>query len=255
MITLTEFKQYLNIVETEFDVQLQGFINKAVAKLNALCNRNFLKADYTENISCNYFGNLIYPRNFPVNSVTSIKYFDSSVYTNITAGTLSNSIEILDYYVKINNLMSVKNKEVQIVYNGGYKFQSGTGKLKLLAGSPNVEGLFGTLFTTEIAVNDYICFDGLRRKVITVTDNTHIVLSEPVSEDHISVGYSISNVPEDLQQGCRELATKLYNDSSIGNNTLLKSSDSISGQTSGTSTQYKDLDLKNIISNYRFQNV
>jgi len=255
MITLTEYKQYLNIVDTDKDDILQGFITSAISQIDSLCNRKFLKADYTENISCNYFGNLLYPKNYPVNSVTSIKYFDSSVYTNITTGTLSDSIEILDYYVKLNELMSVRNKEVQIVYNGGYKFESGTGRIKILAGTTNIIGLFSTVFTTEVTAGDYLCFDGLRKKVLTVTDNDSIVLDSPVSEDHISVGYTISNVPEDLRQGCKELAAKLYYDSGIGNNTLLKTGESNSGQTSGTSVQYKDLNLQSLISNYRVINV
>jgi hypothetical protein len=35
----------------------------------------------------------------------------------------------------------------------------------------------------------------------------------------------------------------------------LKSSESLSGQTSGSSVQLKELDMKNIIANYRFINV
>ena len=78
MITLTEFKQYLNIVETEYDVQLQGFITSAITQLNSLCNRDFIKNDYTEVIECNLFSNAIYLKSSPINSVTSIKYYDSN---------------------------------------------------------------------------------------------------------------------------------------------------------------------------------
>lgn len=254
MITLTEFKQYLNIVETKYDAQLQGFITSAITQLNSLCNREFIKNDYIEVIECNLFSNAIYLKSSPINSVTSIKYYDSNSFVNVS-GTIADYVENMESYLYLKNVFSLRGKRLQVVYNGGYKFVNGTGKVKVLTGSANVLGLFDTVFTDEIEVNDYLCFDGLKIKVTAITDDSHLILESPVSEDHISKGFTISNVPEDLRQSCKELATKLYNDSSIGNNALLKSSYSISSQTSGTSTRYKDLDLKNIISNYRFQNV
>lgn len=251
MITLNEYKQYLNIVETENDGILQGFISTANSQLDSLCNRKLLKSDYTEIVECNYFKNMIYLKNYPINSISSVKYYDGVNYMDIANNYFENS----ESYLTANNIFSLYGKRLQVVYNGGYKFQSGTGRVKILTGSVNVLGLFDTVFSSEVTAGDYLCFDGLRKKVLTVTDDTHIILDSPVSEDHISIGYTITNVPEDLRQACKELATKLYYDSGIGNSTLLKSGESLSGTTSGSSVQFKELDMKNIIANYRNINV
>ena len=257
MITLSEFKNYLGIVDTDKDGILQGFISSAISFLDSSCNRTFLKNNYTEYIKdCNVTGDKLYLRNAPINTVTSIYYYDGEDYINLFSSpdTIADSITNQSDYILLRKGYSVYRKELKVVYNAGYKFTSGTGTIRVLVGSVNVEGLNSSLFETEITVGDYLCFEGERIKVASITDNELLVLESPVSRDFISVGYNISNVPEDLRQGCKELAMKLYYDSPIGQNLLFRSAYSTSGQTS-TSVQYKELDQSKLINTYKFVNI
>ena len=258
MITLAEFKNILGIADTDKDSFLQGFISSAISTLNSQCNRVLVKNNHTEYIqNCNATGDKLYLRNAPINSITSIYYWDGQAYVSLFSGsdTISDSITNAGDYILLRKGYNVFGKDLKVVYNAGYKFTAGTGRLRILTGLANVEGLFGTLFQTEIKVGDYLCFEGEKIKVASVDSDELLVLESPVSRDFISVGYNISNVPANLEQKCLELAIKYYYDSPQGKDALLKATDSVSGQTTNTSVQFKDLDLSEVISEYRFINI
>lgn len=254
MIPLAELKSYANITGTDKDAALQGFINSATSILNKNCNRVFLRNDYTEVIkSCN-FTDKLYLSNAPINEVTSIKYWDGEEYTDLLSSpdTIENSIENYQDYLLLRKGYSFYGKDIQVEYNAGYTFQVGTGKVKQLNGETSVIGLGGTQFESEIEVGDYICFDGLKRLVSAVDDDTHLTVTEAVTEDHLSSAFTISNVPYDIEQACKELACKLFYDSGMqgANGTLL-----VSSKSGETSYSYKEFNMDEFINANRFVNI
>ena len=149
---------------------------------------------------------------------------------------------------------SLLGKDVEIIYNSGYKFLTGTGYVNIVLGSAIITGV-GTLFTTEVEVGDYVLINGQRIKVSVINSATAITLESAMDESENGFSFNISNVPEDLRQACKELSAKLYYDSGIGLNTLIKSNESVSGTTSGTSTTFKELNMDKIVNQYRYLNI
>ena len=254
MITLSEFKAYVNITGSDKDSLLQGFISSAIEKLNSECNRKFIRDTFTE-----YFNypncKTVYLQNAPVVSITSLQYYSDNAYTNLIDGsghTIDNSIEINSNSIVAVNSYSFSRNKLKVVYVGGYKFTVGTGRVKVLAGSKNVEGLLGTLFTDEIVAGDYIYFDGLKRKVATIVDATHLTLTEAVLEDHISVTFTVSNVPDDLCLFCCKIAAEMWYESPAGKGLLLVESKSTEKDGS---FNYKALDWTPMLEKYRVINI
>lgn len=251
MITLTELKSYLVIDETENDALIQGFITTAISKINSMCNRKLVADNFTEVITSNIFTDRIYLKNTPINLVTSIEYYDGEEYLDLfnSPDELSDIFENLEDYLLMRKGYSVEGKNLRVVYNGGYKFVQGTGKLKCLS-SVNVTDGLGVSFA-NVDVGDYITFEGERRLVSAKADSTHLTLSEPATDDYTAVNFNISNVPEDLRQFCKELCKKLYDESPLGKDMLLRSNES----NENDSASFKDWDNSGLISQYRFINI
>lgn len=126
MITLTELKTYLKITDTSKDAFLQSCIDSSVKEIEDYCNRKLTSGTYTEYLDGNSKSEM-YLRNTPINSVTSISYFDGyDTYDDIfTVGdTTSNSILIIQQ----SNLIKLLKgyffyagcKNIKIVYTAGY---------------------------------------------------------------------------------------------------------------------------------------
>lgn len=126
MITLTELKSYLNITDTSKDVFLQSCIDSSVKEIEDFCNRKISTGTYTEFLDGNSKSE-IYLRNTPINTITSISYFDGyDTYDNIfiSGDTPLNSAQIIS---QSNSVRLLKGyffykgcKNIKIVYTAGY---------------------------------------------------------------------------------------------------------------------------------------
>lgn len=248
MITLAEFKNYLQISETENDPIIQGFINSAIVKLGAMCNRNFTKSDYTEIIQSNVFKDMIYLKNTPINSVTTLQYWDGTAYSNMiaTPDTISDSVENLGEYLLLRKGYYAGDKNLKVVYNAGYKFVTGTGRIRGDIGTTVIQGE-DTLFTTEVTAGDYLTVNGNKYLVTEVVSNTGIYIDSAVIEDIGLSSYTISNVPDDLRQACFELSKKLYDESPLGKDMLLRSNEN----NENDSATFKEWDNSSVLSQYK----
>lgn len=255
MISLAEFKNYLGLTTSDKDNILNTFINSAIDKINSECNRTFEKKDHTEYISCSQSYDTLFLKNSPVNSVTSIQYYNGEEYTDLIDGSgdsIALNVENRTDYIVLRGY-SAFMKDLKIVYNAGYKFITGTGTARGDEGSTTITGT-GTLFSSEAAVNDYISINGYRYKITAIASNTSLTVSSAVPVDIGLNSYTISNVPDDVRNMLFKLASMMYLESGQGKDLLYKSSEGV-GSGASESVSYKELDIKDFISNYRFINV
>ncbi len=255
MITLSELKNYLSLTTTDKDNILTGFINSATDKINAECNRTFEKTEHTEYITCSQSYDTLFLKNSPVNSISSIQYYNGTEYADLIDGSgdsIALNVENRGDYIVLRGY-NVYSKDIKIVYNAGYKFITGTGRLRGDIGSTTITGT-GTLFTSEVAVNDYISVNGNRYKVTAIASNTSLTISSAVPEDVGLSSYAISNVPEDIRNVLFKIASMMYLESGQGKDLLYKSSEGM-GSGASESVSYEKLDIKDFISTYRFINI
>jgi len=222
MITLTELKAYIPIIDSDKDTVLNGFIQAAIADLNRLCNRTFRLGSFIEYF--NGYGKSVYLKNTPIISVDAITYYDGSAYVNQFEGDISDHIEITNNEMFFNNRW-LRRSRLKVEYTGGYKFLNGTGTVSILQGSIAVTGT-GTLFTTEAIAGDYFLIGGERIKIASITNNTNLILSMSVSAGYSDKGYTITTVPEDLRNTFLEMSAFKYLRSGAGKDLLYKISDS-----------------------------
>lgn len=126
MLALTELKTYLNVTDSSKDTLLQSCIDAAIRELEDFCNRRLTEGSYIEYADGNNKTEL-YLRNTPINSITSIEYFDEyDTYEDLFTGTdtASNSILIL---TQSNLIKLLKGyffykgcKNIKITYTAGY---------------------------------------------------------------------------------------------------------------------------------------
>lgn len=101
-------------------------VEQAVSDVNTFCNRDFRAAAYTQYFTGSNSSRAMV-RNFPVNSVTSLKILDTdtNAYTdNVidgSADTIANTL-ILDRYAieLLKGYSFSEGSRYQLVYNGGY---------------------------------------------------------------------------------------------------------------------------------------
>jgi uncharacterized phiE125 gp8 family phage protein len=122
LTTKSKVKAYLGISGTTYDTLLDELIKNSTALVERFCNRNFTEASYTE-----YFDTIagytkLFVRNFPVASLTSVKY-RSGAWGAITWEALNAN----DYLLNDNGKVSLSfplpdaEKYIEIIYTGGYK--------------------------------------------------------------------------------------------------------------------------------------
>ena len=126
MITLTELKTYLNITDNSKDTFLQSCIDSSVNEIEDYLNRKLSPDTYVEYLDGNN-KSMIYLRNKPINSITSIECFDEyDTYEDLFTGsdTASNSVQIItdDNLIKLLKGYFFYNgcKNFKITYTAGY---------------------------------------------------------------------------------------------------------------------------------------
>jgi len=125
MITVSEFKTYLNInaEDTSKDTFLQKCINESVKDIESYCNRSLTAGEYTEYINGNG-KNEIFLNAHPVFSISSIKYLYNNSFVDLlnspdtiedSAIVISNSLILLKYYT-----FPKGRKNIEVVFDGGF---------------------------------------------------------------------------------------------------------------------------------------
>jgi uncharacterized phiE125 gp8 family phage protein len=122
LTTKTKVKNYLGISGTTHDDLLDELIKNASASIERFCNRSFEEDDYTEYFDTTKGFNKLFLRNYPVASLTSVKY-RSGTWGAITW----ESLNVNDYILNDNGKVAFAfafpqaEKYIEIVYTGGYK--------------------------------------------------------------------------------------------------------------------------------------
>lgn len=127
ILTLTVYKQYQKINSTNQDTELQLVINSVNDFIVSYCNRTFV--DYYTNTKTEYFDATdteLYPSEYPLKSVTSVKVSTDGgetypttldLYTDYAIDLKNGSvISNLDSFVTTNYPVNA----IELVYNGGY---------------------------------------------------------------------------------------------------------------------------------------
>jgi uncharacterized phiE125 gp8 family phage protein len=122
LTTKSKVKAYLGISGITHDTLLDELIKNATASIERFCNRSFTEASYTEYFDTVGGNSKIFLRNYPVASLTSVKY-RSGTWGAITW----ESLNVNDYILNDNGKVAFSfpfpdaEKYLQIVYTGGYK--------------------------------------------------------------------------------------------------------------------------------------
>lgn len=125
MISVADIKVFLNIpvLDTTKDAILTALELKAVAYITNYCNRNFASATYTE-YKFGTDSDLMFIDNAPLNSLTSIEYYDND--KNLTSIAVSPDTLGGITLLRSNSILLFKgykfSKDLyyKIVYTGGY---------------------------------------------------------------------------------------------------------------------------------------
>ena len=114
LVTLEDYKTYATINSTTNDAKLSQLISSTSKFVRTYCGREFEQATYTERLEV--FGNRIFPTEYPIDSVTSLGYYNpDKVLTDIT------EYEAYPDYIQFLETISYKvDKPVEIEYVGGY---------------------------------------------------------------------------------------------------------------------------------------
>lgn len=120
LTSLDDLKEYIGLTTGDHDLLLENLIDRATDLFETYCDRKFAAAAYTEYHDGRGLDKL-FPKQWPVNSVTSIH--DDSDWT-WGADTL---IDAGDYRIAHDGYIQMKTstfsddvQNVKIVYNGGY---------------------------------------------------------------------------------------------------------------------------------------
>lgn len=132
LLTLeTDYKPYLKITSSENDIMLDGIANAVESRVKNFLGRDLEAADYTEYYSGDG-DNVLSLKQFPVNSVASIKYYDgldinnAEIWTALAQGTDYERLVIIDTHSIFLDgaAFSEGIQNWEVVYNAGY--ESGT---------------------------------------------------------------------------------------------------------------------------------
>ena len=128
ILTLKEYKDYKNIASTNQDTELLKVIPAVNQTITSYCNRTFV--DYYASDKTEYFDATLedyFPKEFPIVSVTSIKYSsnndgvydtDLNQYTDwVIDDEYSRIVAVNNYFVS----SPVPFNSGQLIYKGGYE--------------------------------------------------------------------------------------------------------------------------------------
>lgn len=245
MITIAEFKKYINLEGGDKDSLLETCILNAMSHLDTECNRALLKESHVyKNYKHEYY-DTIYLIHYPIRSVSAVQYFDGTEYADCydTEQLLTDNMEINIDFIKLRNV-NIIGRDIKVTYVSGYTFEVGTGTLTTVQNTNTVTGV-STLFKTECTANDFIIVGSQRVQIASIESDTRLTLKKPFTEAFTAQPFNISSVPNDLSNICLELAAICYYNSGQSLDLLIKASDSVSSGSSENTT-YKNYELKGI---------
>ena len=120
--TKEKVKTYLGLSGSTHDTLIDELIKNATASIERFCNRSFTEDEYTEYFDTIGGFNKLFLRNYPVASLTSVKY-----RTGTWGAITWESLNVNDYLLNDNGKVAFSfpfpeaEKYLQIVYTGGYK--------------------------------------------------------------------------------------------------------------------------------------
>lgn len=120
--TKEKVKTYLGLSGTTHDNLIDELIKNATASIERFCNRSFTEASYTEYFDTICGDTKLFLKNYPVASLTSVKY-RSGTWGAITWTDLNSNDYLLNDNGKVAFAFAFPDAEkyIQIVYTGGYK--------------------------------------------------------------------------------------------------------------------------------------
>jgi uncharacterized phiE125 gp8 family phage protein len=114
LLTLTEAKNYLKVDYTDEDTLIQSLIDEATSTLQRKYGRDLFEKTYTDEEYDGEGHEMLFIRNFPVQSITSLTINDQTI--DATDYSLSKQTGILSYDGRIPEGFA----NVKISYTGGY---------------------------------------------------------------------------------------------------------------------------------------
>jgi uncharacterized phiE125 gp8 family phage protein len=114
LLTLTEAKNYLKVDYTDEDTLIQSLIDEATSTLQRKYGRDLFENTYTDEEYDGEGHEMLFIRNFPVQSVTSLTIGDDTI--DASDYSLSKNTGILKYNGRIPEGFA----NVKISYTGGY---------------------------------------------------------------------------------------------------------------------------------------
>jgi len=120
LTSLANVRAYLDLGVSTYDTMLEDFIDRVTDQFETYCSRYFKAADYTEYLDGKGL-NILFPKQWPINSVASI-YDDSDWAWGETTVIDSDDYRIVDdIYVQLKSSVFTKYiQNIKITYNAGY---------------------------------------------------------------------------------------------------------------------------------------
>ncbi len=123
--TLAKIKSYRGISVATYDTLIENLIAGVTDFIEHYTGKRFLEADYTEELDIPN-GNIILLKNYPVVSLTSVKYQSGTPSVPIWNAFDANSYQLYreEGYIKFFANFSENNlspRYLQVVYKAGYK--------------------------------------------------------------------------------------------------------------------------------------
>lgn len=213
MLTLDKYKRFLGIATTETgrDTQLNEFIADAVGEAKRATNRKQLHYGLVQvYIDGSGTNELILPE-FPVASVTVLKYWNGTEYTDIVTAsgdTISNSLIIVQPY--------------KIALNKGYTFPEGSNNIY-------AEFYAGYLWADAWAASKAYVLDNLAIYNSTLYKCTTAHTSASTFDATKWEAQTVEVIPADLEKAVKYNAAMIFYESPAGMGWFMKQSSNVGG--------------------------
>lgn len=271
MIAVSDIKAFLNITTTDKDSFFETCRIDAISQANSFCNR---KLDY-QLLTEYYNGNgkdIIYLDNFPVESVSSIEYYDTTTETFITLFDTGDSVAdiFLDETqgkIKLKKGYTFPEGEnnIRIVYYAGYKATKTSYTISNIASRITAAtvtiGAHSLLSGTIVEMVNVSGFQNnpIGNYVISNVSGTGFDITIALGTGTFSSGTAITNnnlynsTPDDLKLALIYLASEIYFNSPVCDSPRLGiTSKNFNAGSSGGVT-YEDIGKKvnGILNSYK----
>jgi hypothetical protein len=122
LTTKQKVKDFLGITNVTSDTAITEIVKNTSSQIEVYCNRSFASTTYTEYIDTSKDYRKIWLRNFPVSSITSLKYrdgvFSNLTWTSFNANDYLLTNEMGKLYFAYD--LPERDKYIEAVYVGGY---------------------------------------------------------------------------------------------------------------------------------------